>query len=119
GVPAADLARRAFMQARFFGAQFLIARLVTGLRTEGDTHVLTLDDGSEVAARAVVLAMGVSYRRLQIPSVDALLGRGVYYGAATTEAAGLVGEDALVVGGANSAGQAAIHLARFAAHVTL
>src|SRR5207302_9419878 len=78
-----------------------------------------LEDGSEVAARAVLLAMGVAYRRMEIPRVDALLGRGVYYGAATTEAAGLVGEDVLVVGGANSAGQAAIHLARFAAHVTL
>lgn len=119
GVSGADLAQRAFMQARFFGAQFLIARVVTGLRTEGAIRVLTLDDGSEVAARAVVLAMGVSYRRLAIPSVDALLGRGVYYGAATTEAAGLLGEDVFVVGGANSAGQAAIHLARFAAHVTL
>jgi len=119
GVSGADLAHRAFMQARFFGAQFLIARVVTGLRTKGDTHVLMLDDGSEVAARAVVLAMGVAYRRMQIPSVDALLGRGVYYGAATTEAAGLLGEDVFVVGGANSAGQAAIHLARFVAHVTL
>jgi thioredoxin reductase (NADPH) len=119
GVSGADLAHRAFMQARFFGAQFLIARVVTGLRTEGDTHVLTLDDASEVAAQAVLLAMGVSYRRMEIPSIDALLGRGVYYGAATTEAAGLLGEDVFVVGGANSAGQAAVHLARFAAHVTL
>src|SRR5438105_5778482 len=119
GVSGADLAQRAFIQARSFGAQFLIARVVTGLRTERDPRVLTLDDGSEVAARAVVLAMGVAYRRLEISSVDALLGRGVYYGASTTEAAGLLGEDVLVVGGANSAGQAAIHLARFAAHVTL
>jgi thioredoxin reductase (NADPH) len=119
GVSGADLAHRAFMQARLFGVQFLIARVVTGLRTEDGAHVLTLEDGSEVAARVVVLAMGVSYRRMQIPSVDALLGRGVYYGAATTEAAGLLGEDVLVVGGANSAGQAAVHLARFAAHVTL
>src|SRR6266550_4753832 len=62
GVSGADLAQRAFMQARIFGAQFLIARVVTALRTEGDTHVLTLDDGSEVAAPAVVLAMGVAYR---------------------------------------------------------
>jgi thioredoxin reductase (NADPH) len=119
GLSGAELTLRAYQQAWYFGAKFLIARRATALRPDGDLRVLTLDDGSEVRTRAVVLAVGVSYLRMQIPSLDALVGRGVFYGGAATEAQALRGEEVFVVGGANSAGQAAVHLARFAAMVTL
>ncbi len=114
-----DLALRAYLQAWFFGARFLIGRTATNLRVDGDVRVLALDDGAEVRSRAVMLAMGVSYLRMEIDSVDALVGRGVFYGAAATEAQAMRGEEVVVVGGANSAGQAAVHLARYAAKVTL
>jgi thioredoxin reductase (NADPH) len=124
GVSGADLAQRAFEQARSFGAQLLIARKAIDLRTDGDVRVLTLEESGrtrtvEVRSRAVVLAMGVSYRRIGIGSVDAFIGRGVFYGAATTEAPAMRGEDVFVVGGANSAGQAALHISRFAKSVTI
>jgi thioredoxin reductase (NADPH) len=119
GVSGADLAVRAYLQAWFFGARFLIGRTAIGLRADGDARVLALDDGSEIRSRTVVLAMGISYRRMGIQSVDDLVGRGVFYGAAATEAQAMRDEDVCVVGGANSAGQAAIHLARFAARVML
>ena len=119
GLSGVDLALRAYLQAWFFGAKFLIGRAAIGLRTDGEARVLTLDDGSEVRSRTVVLAMGVSYRRMGIQSVDALVGRGVFYGGAATEAQAMRGEEVCVVGGANSAGQAAIYLARFATRVTL
>ena len=134
GLSGADLAQRAYEQARSFGAQFLIARKVIDLRVNGDVRILTLEEAfgvdphrplaqtpakSEVRCRTVVLAMGVSYRRIGIESVDALIGRGVFYGAATTEAPAMRGEDVFVVGGANSAGQAALYLGRFAAKVTV
>ena len=119
GLSGMDLALRAYLQAWFFGAGFLIGRTATGLRADGDVRVLALDDGAEVRSRAVVLAMGVSYRRMEIDSVDARVGRGVFYGAAATEAQAMRDEEVVVVGGANSAGQAAVHLARYAAKVTL
>jgi thioredoxin reductase (NADPH) len=134
GLSGADLAQRAYDQARSFGAQFLIARRVIDLRADGDVRILTLEEAfgvdpnrplprvpakSEVRSRAVVLATGVSYRRIGIESVDAFVGRGVFYGAATTEAPAMRGEEVLVVGGANSAGQAALYLGRFAAKVTI
>jgi thioredoxin reductase (NADPH) len=81
--------------------------------------VLTLDDGSQVAGRAAILAVGVTYRQLDIPELDRLIGAGVFYGAAGVVAPAVAGEDAFVVGGANSAGQAALHLAKYAARVTL
>jgi thioredoxin reductase (NADPH) len=81
--------------------------------------VVVLDDGSEVRSRAIVLAMGVAYRRIGIESVEAFVGRGVFYGAGVTEAPGMTGEEVYVVGGANSAGQAAVHLSRFADRVTI
>jgi thioredoxin reductase (NADPH) len=102
-----------------FGAEFVFTHRVTGLTAGGGHHGLTLDDGSTVCARAVILAAGVSYRRLGIPELDRLVGAGVYYGAAGVVAPAMTGEDVYVVGGANSAGQAALHLARFAARVTL
>ncbi|MGE5433471.1 MAG: FAD-dependent oxidoreductase [Candidatus Doudnabacteria bacterium] len=134
GISGADLAQRAYEQARSFGAQFLIARKVIDLRVEGDARILTLEEvvgvdshrtqprvpaRSKVRSRAVVLATGVSYRRLGIESVDGFVGRGIFYGAATTEATAMRGEEVYVVGGANSAGQAALHLSRFAAKVTV
>ena len=134
GVSGADLAQRAYEQARSFGAQFLIARRVIDLRADGDVRVLTLEEAfgvdphrplartpahSVVRCSAVVVATGVSYRRIGIESVDALSGRGVFYGAATTEARAMRGEEVFVIGGANSAGQAALYLARFAAKVTV
>jgi thioredoxin reductase (NADPH) len=134
GLSGADLARRAYEQARSFGVKFLIARKAIALRSEGGIQTLTLEEvfgvehqrppgrprrQSEVRSRAVVLAMGVLYRRIGIKSVDALVGRGVFYGAVTTEAPAMRGEEVFVVGGANSAGQAAIFLGRFAAKVTL
>ena len=119
GVSGAELAQRAYQQAWSFGASFLHQRSVTALGRNGDRHVLTLSDGTEASARAVVLATGISYRRLEIPELDALIGTGVFYGAGVAESRGLAGERALVVGGGNSAGQAALHLARHVERVTI
>src|ERR1700693_1306333 len=134
GLSGADLAQRAYEQARSFGAQFLIARRVIDLRADGDVRILTLEEAlgvdphrhlprtparSVVRCRAVVLATGVYYRRIGIESVDAFIGRGVFYGAAVTEAPAMRGEEVFVVGGANSAGQGALHISLFAAKVTV
>ena len=119
GVSGGDLTSRAYEQAFLFGAQFIFTKGATGLTPRGNERVLTLSDGSELASRAVVIATGVSYRRLGIPTLDALLGVGVFYGAAAAEAAALRGEEVFVVGAGNSAGQAALHLAKYAARVTL
>jgi thioredoxin reductase (NADPH) len=119
GVSGGELVQRAYQQAWVFGTTFLLTPRVTALRTDGDRHVVTLSDGSEATARAVILATGVAYRRLDIPSVDCLRGKGVYYGASASDAQGLVGGDVYVVGGGNSAGQAAMHLSRYAREVTL
>ena len=119
GVSGADLAQRAYQQAWIFGTRFVLMREAASLRSEGGEHVLAIADGSEVRARAVVLATGVSYRRLSAPGLEELAGAGVYYGASVSEAPGLAGEDVFVVGGGNSAGQAAMHLARFARSVTM
>ena len=91
----------------------------SGLRPEGSELVVTAADGSEVRSRAVVVATGMTYRRLGIPALDALTGAGVFYGAAASEAMAMTDRDVFVVGGANSAGQAAVHLARYAAQVTV
>lgn len=119
GLSGADLAERAYQQAWLFGTEFVLMQEATALRTEGDLRVVTLADGSELAARAVVLATGVSYRRLGISSIDALIGVGVFYGAATAEAKAMKGQEVYVVGAGNSAGQAAIHLAKYAARVIM
>jgi thioredoxin reductase (NADPH) len=118
GVSGGELAGRAYQQAWLFGTEFVYGE-ATGLRVVGTDRVVTLADGSELVARAVVLANGVAYRRLGVPALDALSGAGVFYGAAVTEAQAMAGERVFVVGGGNSAGQAAVHLAKFAAHVTL
>jgi thioredoxin reductase (NADPH) len=119
GVSGAELAQRAYQQAWVFGTSFLLMRQATGLRTEGERHVVSISDGSSATARAVILAMGISYRRLAVPSLEAFGGSGVFYGPAGSEARALSGEDVYIVGGGNSAGQAAMHLARFARQVTL
>lgn len=119
GVSGAKLAFGAFHQAWSFGATFLFMREATALRTEGDHHVVELSDGSAVRTRTVVVATGVAYRLLGVPELDDLQGRGVFYGAAVTEAPSLTGLPVAVTGGGNSAGQAAVHLARFAESVTI
>lgn len=119
GISGGELALRAWEQASLFGAQFVFMHAVTALSPGGDTVVMTLDDGSRAVARAVIIATGVSYRRLDIPTLDRLIGAGVFYGAPGVEASAMAGEHVCVVGGANSAGQAALHLARFASRVTL
>lgn len=119
GISGQDLAARAYHQAYFLGASFLFGRRAVGLRVEADDRAVALDDGTEIRGRAVILATGVEYRRLGVARLERLVGRGVYYGAATSEAPAMRGEDVIVVGGANSAGQAAVHLCRFARSVTL
>jgi len=119
GVSGAHLAYRAFQQAWPFGAEFLFMRAATGLRVDGPDRIVGLSDGGSVRGRSVVVANGVDYRRLGIPALEDLLGRGVYYGAAVSEAPAMAGSPVFVVGGGNSAGQAALHLAKYAHHVTL
>jgi thioredoxin reductase (NADPH) len=119
GLSGGELTTRAFEQAVLFGAEFVFTRPVTRLTARDDKRVTTLEDDTEVVSRAVIIAAGVAYRRLGIPSVDQLIGVGVFYGAPGIEAPAMAGEEVYVVGGANSAGQAALHLARFAARVTL
>ena len=119
GVTGAELAQRAYQQAWVFGTKFLLMRKAVGLRTEGDRHVVTISGVGEATARAVVLATGVSYRRLKNPGLENLTGAGVFYGASSAEAQALAGEDVYVVGGGNSAGQAAMHLSRYARQVTI
>ena len=119
GVSGQKLTYQAFQQAQLFGAEFRVMRQATGLRREDGGLVVTLSDGKELAGRAVVVATGASYRRLGVPSLEALNGAGVFYGAATAEARSLEGQEVYVVGGANSAGQATMHLSKYASRVTL
>ncbi len=119
GISGEELTRRAHEQALHFGAQIVHTHAAVDLRAEGDTRVVTLSNGSEIVSRTVVLATGVSYRRLEAPALERLLGAGVFYGAATSEARALADEEVFVVGAGNSAGQAAQHLAKFAKRVTL
>jgi thioredoxin reductase (NADPH) len=119
GISGAELAARATEQAVVFGAELVYAQPATELQPAGTERVLTLADGSQAVNRTVVIATGVSYRRLPVPGLEALLGAGVFYGAAVTEAKAMQHQRVAVVGGANSAGQAAVHLARHAQQVTL
>lgn len=119
GVSGAQLAERARRQAEKFGAELLTACQVASMSVEGPKRVLRLTDGRTISAQAVVLATGVSYRRLPAEGADEFTGRGVFYGAASTEAPATEGEHVIVVGGANSAGQAAVFLSRHAKQVSL
>lgn len=118
GVTGADLGRRAHTQASRFGAEFVTQR-ATGLRIDGQYRFVQLADGREVSSHVVLLAPGVQYRKLNIPGADRLTGRGIYYGAALVEAASCKDEEVYIVGGANSAGQAALHFAKYACKVTM
>ena len=119
GVSGNKLAFSAFHQAWSFGARFRFMRSATGLKDGDDEIVVDLSDGTSVRTRTVVLACGVEYRRLDLPELEGLLGRGVFYGAAVSEAPTMRGKRVFVVGGGNSAGQAIVHLARFAHNATL
>jgi thioredoxin reductase (NADPH) len=119
GVSGGQLAERARRQAVKFGTELLLARDVVALEAHGPKRVLLLDDGRRIAAHAVVLATGVSYRSLGVTGVDDLTGRGVYYGSAMTEAVECADSDVYIVGGANSAGQAAVFFSRYARSVCL
>lgn len=119
GIAGADLARRATTQARRFGAEMLLTSEVSSLDVCGSARVVGLANGDELSAHAVLLTTGVAYRRLAAPGIDAFTGAGVYYGATATEAQSCENEDVYIVGGANSAGQAAVFLARVARSVTI
>src|SRR5262249_19294411 len=119
GISGADLAHRAQEQAFSLGAEFLLASDVIALTSKETEHVVMLEDGTEVKGRAVVVATGVSYHRLEVDGIDRLIGKGVFYGTATAEAPAHMGRDVFVVGGANSAGQAVAHLSRYASSVTV
>ena len=119
GISGAELATRAFDQAILFGTEMVYGGDVVAVRADGDLRVVELADGATLTTRAVVVATGVAYRRLEVPSLDAFYGVGVHYGSAMSEARALTGEHACVVGGGNSAGQAAMHLAQFAKSVTI
>jgi thioredoxin reductase (NADPH) len=119
GVSGAQLTDRARRQAVKFGAEMLAARDVTALEIQGSSRVVRFGDGSSIAAHAVILATGVSYNSLDAPGIAELGGRGVFYGSATTEAPECAGRDVYIVGGANSAGQAAVFFSRHARSVTL
>ena len=118
GLSGDDLARRATVQATRFGAEFLSQR-ATGIRTEGQYHFIQLAGGSEIACHVALIATGVEYRRLTAPALERLTGAGVYYGAALNEAISCKGETVFIVGGANSAGQAAVHFASYSAKVKM
>jgi thioredoxin reductase (NADPH) len=119
GLTGADLARRAFTQARRFGAEILSPQEAVGLRVDGPYRFVKLRDGSEISCHALLIASGLSWKKLDVPGAERLQEAGVYYGAAMTEAQLLAGEDVYLVGGANSAGQAAVYFAQFARSVTI
>ena len=119
GVSGSRLAEQAYEQASAFGASFVLMHRAIALARSGRRLTLTLADGRHVSAGAAILATGATYRRLDVPSLEALHGAGVFYGAPLSEARALSGKNAYITGGGNSAGQAALHLARYARRVTL
>jgi thioredoxin reductase (NADPH) len=119
GLSGSDLARRAVVQAQRFGVEILSPQEAVGIRTEGSYRIIKLADGSEISCHALMIASGVQWRRLEAPGIDRLQGAGVYYGGGATEALSCKGETVYVVGGANSAGQAAMNFARYAERVVI
>jgi len=119
GLSGADLARRGVMQAQRFGVEIIAPQEVVELRPEGPYRILKLGDGSEISCHAALIATGVQWRRLDVPGMDRLQGAGVYYGGGSQEAISYKGETVYVVGGANSAGQAALHFAQYAEKVVM
>lgn len=117
GISGSDLTRRAVTQARRFGAEMLTAQMATGLRSEGNTKIVTLSDGSELSAKMVLIATGAWFRTLDLPGTERWNGAGVYYGAAHTEAANCRDQDVVVLGGANAAAQGMLFLSRYARNV--
>ena len=118
GLSGQQLAERALIQATRFGAEMLTQK-ATGIRTENNYNIVQLSDGREVSCHACLIAVGVYYRRLNTPGVERLTGAGVYYGAAMTEARACVDEQVFIVGGANSAGQAAMYFSKYAKKITM
>jgi len=119
GLSGGDLARRAVVQARRFGVEILAPQEAVGARTEGPYRIIKLADGNEISCHALMIASGVQWRRLEAPGIDRLQGAGVYYGGGATEALSCKGEMVYVVGGANSAGQAAMNFAKYAERVVI
>ncbi|HLH09714.1 MAG TPA: FAD-dependent oxidoreductase [Terriglobales bacterium] len=119
GLSGGDLARRAVVQAKRFGVEILAPQEAMSVRTEGSYRILKLADGSEISCHALMIASGVQWRRLEAPGIDRLQGAGVYYGGGTTEALSCQGESVYVVGGANSAGQAAMNFSKYADRVVM
>ncbi len=119
GLSGGDLARRAVVQAQRFGVEILAPQEATGVRTEGSYRIIKLADGNEISCHALMIATGVQWRRLEAPGIDRLQGAGVYYGGGATEALSCKGETVYVVGGANSAGQAAMNFSRYAERVII
>jgi thioredoxin reductase (NADPH) len=119
GLSGGDLARRAVVQAKRFGVEILSPQEAVGVRTEGSYRIIKLGDGSEISCHALMIATGVQWRRLEAPGIDRLQGAGVYYGGGATEAISCKGETVYVVGGANSAGQAAMNFAKYAQRVII
>jgi thioredoxin reductase (NADPH) len=119
GLTGLDLARRAVAQAKRFGVEILSPQEAVSLRVDGPYRFLKLADGSEISCHALLLAMGVQWRTLEVPGIERLQGAGVYYGAGSTEALSCRDEDVYIIGGANSAGQAAMNFARFAKNVVM
>jgi thioredoxin reductase (NADPH) len=119
GISGTQLTERARLQAHRFGAELLTACDVVALDVRPSARAVRLGNGGEVVAHAVLLATGISYRKLDVPGADALMGRGLYYGSAATEAPACQGDEVYIVGGANSAGQAAVFFSRHAKRVTV
>jgi thioredoxin reductase (NADPH) len=119
GVSGYELTRRSCEQAWMFGAHMVFSQHAVGLECRGEEHVVHLADGHQVTAKAVIVATGIAWRRLGVPALEALIGSGVFYGAAGSELRAMAGQDVFVVGGGNSAGQTTLYLAKHARHVTL
>ena len=119
GLTGANLARRAVAQAARFGAEILTPQEATGIRIDGPYRFVKLNDGTEISCHTLLIATGVSYRKLDVPGIERLTGAGVYYGASMTQALSCRNEDVYMVGGANSAGQAAIYFSKYARNVTM